>query len=104
MGSGYLEQKRFSNYLSMLLFFTITCLMLLPYAVSGQTKVLTLTPGKSITVRTTINNNNANATYQWYKYGQPIPGAVNQAYTINQPGKYTVRAFNSELCPSELSD
>jgi gliding motility-associated-like protein/uncharacterized repeat protein (TIGR01451 family) len=102
MGSGYLEQKHTSNYLSMLLFFTITCLMLFPCAVLGQTKILTLTPGKSITVRTTISN--AAAAYQWYKYGQPIEGAIYQAYTINQPGKYTVRAFNLESCPSALSD
>lgn len=76
--------------------------MLLPCGVMGQTKVLSMKPGESITIRTGIAT--AAAGFQWYKNGQPINGAVHQAYTITQPGKYAVRAFNSEACPSDISD
>ncbi len=37
-------------------------------------------------------------TYQWFWYGDTIPGATNQSYTATQPGIYTVCATNSIGC------
>lgn len=37
-------------------------------------------------------------TYQWFWYGDTIPGATNQAYSAAQPGIYTVCVSNSIGC------
>ena len=102
MGAGCAEKANANRYLSMLLFFAITCLLLSPCKSFGQVKSLAITPGKSITIHT--NMSGTAAAYQWYKNGVPIEGAVHKDYTITQPGNYTVRAFNSESCPSDPSD
>jgi gliding motility-associated-like protein/uncharacterized repeat protein (TIGR01451 family) len=88
-------------YLSMLLFFTIACLILCPCGALGQTKVLSIIRGESITVHANVST--TAVAYQWYRDGQPIPGAIYPAYTITQGGIYTVRAFNSQACSSNPS-
>jgi gliding motility-associated-like protein/uncharacterized repeat protein (TIGR01451 family) len=88
-------------YLSMLLFFTIACLILCPCGALGQTKVLSIIRGESITVH--ANTSATAAAYQWYRDGQAIPGAIKSSYTITQGGKYTVRAFSMQGCLSDPS-
>lgn len=61
------------------------------YIQAGKTKSLTAT------------NVNA-AAYQWYKDGKPILDAFGRVFIATEPGDYTVRGFNQESCPSELSD
>ncbi len=39
-------------------------------------------------------------SYQWYWYGDSIPGANGQSYTATQPGIYTVCVTNSDGCTS----
>jgi gliding motility-associated-like protein/uncharacterized repeat protein (TIGR01451 family) len=88
-------------YLSMLLFFTIACLILFPCGALGQTQTLSIIRGESITVNTNIST--TAVAYQWYRDGQPIAGAIYPAYTVTQAGKYTVRAFNAQGCSSDPS-
>jgi gliding motility-associated-like protein/uncharacterized repeat protein (TIGR01451 family) len=102
-----LKPKHSKYQLCLLLLLAVTGFAMLPVQAwaqtgLGQNKILLLTPGKPVTARTpkTI----AAAAYQWYKNGQPIPGAIAESYIISEPGIYTVRAFNKESCPSELSD
>ncbi len=43
--------------------------------------------------------------YQWYRNGQPIAGATAIIYVVNEPGAYTVVAYNSrDGCASDPSD
>ncbi|WP_461534471.1 T9SS type B sorting domain-containing protein [Sinomicrobium sp.] len=42
-------------------------------------------------------------SYQWYRDGEEIDGAVNAVYEAREQGRYTVLSFNSEGCQSELS-
>jgi gliding motility-associated-like protein/uncharacterized repeat protein (TIGR01451 family) len=44
------------------------------------------------------------AAYQWFRDGVRIPGAINKDYTATLAGTYTVVAFNTESCPSAISD
>jgi len=60
-----------------------------------------LQQGTTVTLHATPNNA---AGYQWYKDGQPIPGANSKDLTIGQSGTYTVIAYNSQSCPSSISD
>lgn len=43
------------------------------------------------------------ATYQWYKNGQPVPGATNPTYTANVSGAYAVRLTSAAGCTA-MSD
>jgi len=45
--------------------------------------------GTTITVNYSGTDTN-NVSYQWCKNGVAIPGAVNQTFTLNEPGEYTV--------------
>lgn len=47
----------------------------------------------------TLSTATAN-TYQWYVDGNLIPGAINQSYTVQQNGTYTVEVTNSFGCSS----
>ncbi len=63
----------------------------------------------SVTLTANPNTPPAITTYQWYKNGGAIGGAVTNAITLNDPsqnGDYTVRTFgiNPTNCPSPLSD
>ncbi|HVI47018.1 MAG TPA: gliding motility-associated C-terminal domain-containing protein [Chitinophaga sp.] len=42
--------------------------------------------------------------YQWYRDGQPLPGAAVYEYLTGVPGIYKVEVYNQEGCVSELSD
>jgi hypothetical protein len=39
--------------------------------------------------------------YQWLRYGQPIAGANNQAYTTTRSGLYSVKVSTKEGCTTE---
>ena len=63
----------------------------------------------SVTLTANPNTPPAITSYQWYKNGGAIGGAVTNAITLNDPsqnGIYTVRTFgiNPTNCPSPLSD
>jgi len=72
------------------------------HTAAAQNKVLTLKPGQTVVVRTPLSVDAA--AYQWFKNGQPIPGAVKAEYAVSQPGMYTVLAYNNLSCPSAMSD
>lgn len=42
--------------------------------------------------------------FQWYKDGQLISNAINQSYTADETGNYTVESFNALNCGSTISD
>lgn len=71
-----------------------------PVKVFAQKKPLTLTPGQVITLSAQVTA----AAYQWYKDGKAIPGAVKPTFLTNEPGAYTVEAFNVNSCASPMSD
>jgi len=53
----------------------------------------------------TLHAGSANAAaYQWYKDGQPIPGATGKDLVVGQTGSYSVIAYNSQACASAISD
>ncbi|MBS7562790.1 gliding motility-associated C-terminal domain-containing protein [Mucilaginibacter sp. Bleaf8] len=93
-----MTQKHRKYRLCLLLLWAVAGFALLSNKAVGQ--VYTLSAGESKNL--SINEPNA-AAYQWYKDGAPIPGATNSHYLITTPGKYTVQAFNSESCPSPMS-
>ena len=68
----------------------------------AQEHTATLSPGQSITAKTSFAT--AAAGFQWYRNGVAIPGAVNATYVINVPGTYSVQAYNLESCPSPMSE
>jgi PKD repeat protein len=47
---------------------------------------------------TSLRNPDANYTYQWFRDGGLLPGAVNATLATNQYGNYTVQATNSFGC------
>jgi gliding motility-associated-like protein/uncharacterized repeat protein (TIGR01451 family) len=95
-------RKLNTNWLCLLLLLVVTGFALLPGKALGQKQVLTIAPGKSITI--SIPGGAAAVAYQWYKNGQIIQGATNRTHIISEPGVYTVHAFNIESCPSPISD
>ncbi|MGA2408345.1 MAG: PKD-like domain-containing protein, partial [Bacteroidales bacterium] len=63
----------------------------------------------SVTLTANPNTPPAITSYQWYKNGTAVGGAVTNAITLNDPsqnGIYTVRTFgiNPTNCPGPLSD
>ncbi|MES2765105.1 MAG: choice-of-anchor D domain-containing protein [Bacteroidota bacterium] len=44
------------------------------------------------------------ASYQWLKDGVVIPGATNKIYVTTIPGKYSVRAYNTEGCADQSAE
>ena len=44
------------------------------------------------------------AQYQWYRNGQPIPGATQQTYQYSQGGNYQVRVQNANACSAYSAD
>ena len=65
--------------------------------------------GNFVTLTANPNSPPVITTYQWYKNGTAVAGAVTNAITLNDPsqnGIYTVRTFgiNPTNCPSPLSD
>lgn len=53
---------------------------------------------------TLVANAGNNVSYQWFLDGAPVPGAVYPQYVTDQPGTYTVEAYNAGSCASERSD
>ncbi|NLR62082.1 T9SS type B sorting domain-containing protein [Chitinophaga polysaccharea] len=58
-------------------------------------------PGQQVKLSATSVNA---PRYQWYRDGMALPGAFQQDYVTATPGKYTVEAYGSGGCISELSD
>lgn len=56
---------------------------------------LTFCNGSSVTLKT---SSGSGYTYQWYKYGNPIAGAVNQTLVATTSGTYKVQVTNSNGC------
>lgn len=67
----------------------------------GGDVTYTINEGASIVLHASSINA---AAYQWYKEGVRIDGAVNKDYTATVAGMYSVVAFNTGGCPSEVSD
>ncbi|MBD2768570.1 T9SS type A sorting domain-containing protein [Hymenobacter sp. BT664] len=63
---------------------------------NSQAGLWYLCPGHSVDIRM---NNPPYSIIQWYKNGQPIPGAISATYTISEPGNYYVVA-SPGLCPN----
>ncbi|WP_169311997.1 T9SS type B sorting domain-containing protein [Pseudopedobacter saltans] len=83
----------------------IITLLLLP--LTGFTQLVTpvqtikIAEGTTITLRA----NSSNAQYfQWFRDGSIITDAISEQYAPSQSGSYTVMAFNSASCTSNLSD
>lgn len=71
------------------------------FAQSADPNVLSLKPG--VTVKLRANGSGA-SSYQWFKNGNPILGAVSQDYVVSSAGKYTVITFSLGGCSSDLSE
>lgn len=67
----------------------------------GGGNIVIIKPGSSAILQAAASNA---AAYQWYKNGVPLNLAIEKQLVISEPGSYTVVAFNSESCPSQLSD
>jgi gliding motility-associated-like protein/uncharacterized repeat protein (TIGR01451 family) len=65
------------------------------------TRSVEITQGSFVTFKADAANG---ITYQWYKDGMIISGAVQQTLQISEPGIYAVVAFNGTDCSSVLSD
>ena len=77
-------------------------------AVSAQAQVIDVLPGKSL-IFTSIATAAGwgDVTYQWYRDGQPIPGATDTVYNLPSTLAYGVsvefkRGAVSSACPSEI--
>lgn len=90
--------KWFKN--SIVLFVSLAGLVLSSVNVMGQGRILKLMKGESLKLHTDL----IAAAYQWYKDGRAIESAGGPVLIVNEPGHFTVRAFNSDSCPSALSD
>jgi PKD repeat protein len=60
---------------------------------------ITVNPTPAITQSGMILTSSSASSYQWYRNGQLIAGAVNQTYNANQVGSYRV-IVNGGGCPS----
>lgn len=52
----------------------------------------------------TLGINGRYATYQWFKNGQPIPGATDSTYTVTENATYTVKVSNQHGCEATSND
>ena len=81
--------------LSVPLLFAATC-----FAQSDGTQQIKIQAGSSAMLP--ANSVNAN-TYQWFKNGTPIQGAVSINYKAESSGMYAVASYNAEGCSSDVS-
>jgi len=70
-------------------------------AYGSPNTVITIYKGQSVTLHANVQDA---VSYQWYKNGQPISGAITNSYKVSEGGIYTVVAFNQEGCASPTSD
>ncbi|NCD72059.1 T9SS type B sorting domain-containing protein [Mucilaginibacter agri] len=89
------------SFLRLLSLFVVAGFVLLNSQASAQTKVFTLTPGKSVTIHGEAPGASG---YQWYKDGHTITGANAPNYKATEAGKYKVEALNAVACPSSASE
>lgn len=89
--------NRKTSFVSSLLLLSATA----GFTQSGVPQTVTIPQGSSVKLK--ANSVHASA-YQWIKDGVMITGATNESQLVQQAGKYTVVAFNSEGCASEISD
>ena len=85
-------------------FFTHTLLFLTiaGYAqLSNTAQSIKIIEGSSLTLKASASNAQH---FQWFKDGSPIQNAVLNKYTVTQAGLYTVVAFNTTECSSNVSD
>jgi gliding motility-associated-like protein/uncharacterized repeat protein (TIGR01451 family) len=88
--------------LNRLLIFTFVVVILFAGKVYGAgISVITIFKGQTVTLRVNVPGT---VTYQWYKDGRVIAGAINNSYIVSISGVYTVIAFNQEGCASPASD
>ncbi|WP_214073561.1 gliding motility-associated C-terminal domain-containing protein [Mucilaginibacter sp. dw_454] len=67
----------------------------------GGDLTFTINEGASIVLHASTDHA---AAYQWYRDGVKIPGAINKDYTAAAAGMYSVVAFNTQGCPSDISE
>jgi gliding motility-associated-like protein/uncharacterized repeat protein (TIGR01451 family) len=89
------------SFLRLLLLFAVAGFVLPISQVSAQKKSFTIDPGSSVIIHGFAVNASA---YQWYKDGQPIPGAISSDYKATESGLYKVEALNIASCPSSVSE
>jgi hypothetical protein len=94
-----MRQRYFIWLLNLLLCFIIAGFAANNKAYGGT--VVIIKPGTSVTLHAATKGA---AAYQWYKDGKPIAQAFLIDYVASQEGIYNVVAFNSEGCPSPVSD
>jgi len=63
--------------------------------------VITIKQGEHVVLHASVANAVA---YQWFKDSVPVPGAVNDQYSVTEQGIYTVMAYNKMACSSAVSD
>src|SRR5437016_1780354 len=88
--------------LNLLLIFTIIPIMLFQGKANAMgSNVITIYKGQTVTLKVNVPGA---VSYQWFKDGQAIAGAINNSYTVSVSGIYTVIAFNQEGCSSPASE
>ena len=81
----------------MLLQFAVVCFA---QCVSAQT--VSIKPGASIKLRANVVGDIT--SYQWFRNGNVISGAVFQDYIVSNDGRYTVISFNAGGCSGDPSE
>ncbi len=94
-----MRQRYLIWLLSLLSYFMIAGFAADNKAYAGN--IVIIKPGTTVTLHAATQ---AAAAYQWYKDGKPIPLAFLVDYKTGEEGVYTVVAFNSQGCPSPVSD
>ncbi|HEY8999968.1 MAG TPA: gliding motility-associated C-terminal domain-containing protein [Mucilaginibacter sp.] len=67
----------------------------------GSPNTIIIYKGQSVTLRANVQDA---ASYQWYKDGQIINGAITNSLKVAAGGVYAVVAFNKEGCASPTSE
>lgn len=62
-----------------------------------------LAMGNSVTLTTNLNNGASYNSYQWYRSGTLITGAISSNYSASEPASYTVVVTSSTTSPAATS-